>query len=223
MKTTPFVTIRRLFIVLAVGLVAAAGTLLALAAAQTDIIGPVGSEVFGRWVVVLPNGNIVVTDPYYDAPGPITDTGAVYLYNGGTGVLISQLTGSQANDQVGSGGVVTLTNGNYVVLSPAWDNSATADAGAVTWGSGTTGITGVVSSTNSLVGSTAGDQVGADGVIALSNGNYVVSSLEWDNGAVENVGAVTWGNGTTGIAGVVSITNSLVGSTTNDGVGYDGI
>ena len=56
--------------------------------------------------------------------------------------------------------MTVLSNGNYVVRSPDWDNGAAADAGAVTWGSGTTGITGTVSAANSLVGSTAGDQVG---------------------------------------------------------------
>ena len=48
---------------------------------------------------------------------------------------------------------------------------------------------------------------------ALNNGNYVVSSLSWDNGAVINVGAVTWGNGATGVTGEVSMANSLIGST----------
>ncbi|CAG0929332.1 hypothetical protein TFLX_01259 [Thermoflexales bacterium] len=227
MRSFQRVAYRRLFVVLIVSLVAAAATLLALAATQTDLIGPVGSEVFGRRVVVLPNGNIVVTDPYYDAPGPITDTGAVYLYNSATGVLISRVTGGQANDQVGSGGVDTLTNGNYVVLSPDWDNGVATDAGAVTWGNGTTGMTGVVSITNSLVGGRTGDQVGrrsyeGSGVRALSNGNYVVHSPSWDNDTVADVGAATWGDGTTGITGVVSITNSLVGSKTGDFSGYTG-
>lgn len=39
-------------------------------ATQTDIAGPVGSGSFGSTVTVLPNGNIVVTDPDYDLPGP---------------------------------------------------------------------------------------------------------------------------------------------------------
>ncbi len=78
-----------------------------------------------------------------------------------------------------------LSNGNYVVTSPDWANGAAGDAGAVTWGSGTAGVSGVVSATNSLVGSTAGDSVGenAGSVLALSNGNYVVSSQYWNNGA----------------------------------------
>ena len=69
----------------------------------------------------------------------------------------------------------------------------------------------MVSTANSLVGSTAFDLVGFSGVTALTNGNYVVSSREWDNGAVGDAGAATWGNGTTGISGEVSAANSLVG------------
>ena len=59
---------------------------------------------------------------------------------------------------------------------------------------------GVVTVANSLVGSTANDQVGSLGVTALNNGNYVVRSPNWDNGTVVNAGAVTWGSGTTGVA-----------------------
>ena len=62
-----------------------------------------------------------------------------------------------------------------MVRSPDWDNGAVMDAGAVTWGSGTSGVSGTVSAANSLVGSTAGDRVGYRGVTALSNGNYVVT------------------------------------------------
>ena len=66
------------------------------------------------------------------------------------------------------------------------------DAGAVTWGNGTSGTTGVVSAANSLVGSTADDQVGGDywdgGVIMLTNGNYVVSIPQWDNGSIDGCG-----------------------------------
>ena len=164
---------------------------------------------------------------YWDN-GAATDAGAVTWGSGTTGVsgVVSgsnSLVGSTSDDQVGYGGVVALSNGNYVVSSPYWDNGAATDAGAVTWGSGTTGVSGVVSSSNSLVGSTSDDQVGYGGVMALSNGNYVVRSYYWDNGAATDAGAVTWGSGTTGISGVVSSSNSLVGSTSNDQVGYGGV
>jgi hypothetical protein len=199
----------------------------AFAASQIDIHGPVGSNRFGKTVNVLPNGNIVVTDPLYS--GTATASGAVYLLDGASGALISMLTGTTADDQVGSGVVIVLSNGNYVISSPEWNNGATVDAGAVTWGSATSGVSGVVSPVNSLVGSTASDKVGCmdmwnescsrNGVTPLSNGNYAVSSPAWDNGAITDAGAVTWGNGTGGTVGAVSPANSLVGSNYDDYVG----
>ncbi len=145
---------------------------------------------FGHSVVALSTGNIVVTSPFDDAGG--TDAGAVYLFNGSTGALISTLRGSKAGDFVGSGGVTALSNGNFVISSPAWDNGSIVNAGAVTWGSGIAGVSGVISPSNSLVGSQTGDFVGNDGVTALTNGNYLVRSSPWDNGLVADAGAVTW-------------------------------
>ena len=80
----------------------------------------------------------------------------------------------------------------------------------------------MVSSTNSIVGK-AGERVGSGGVTALSNGNYVVSSPGWKNGSNSNAGAVTWINGATGTTDVVSSTNSLVGSQSEDRVGSGGV
>jgi hypothetical protein len=194
-------------------------------AAQTDIPGPAGSGTFGKAVTYLPNGNFVVTDPTYSltTPTAVASVGAVYLYNGSTLALISTLTGSAASDQVGNGGVTVLSNGNFVVRSQSCDNGAVNSAGAVTWGSATAGVSGTVSSANSLVGSTAFDQVGESAVTALSNGNYVVVSPSWTVGAISGVGAVTWGNGTVGTVGAVSAANSLVGSKANDQVGLSGV
>ena len=87
--------------------------------------------------------------------------------------------------------MVALTNGNYVVVSPDWNNGTATRAGAATFGSGTAGVTGAVSSANSLVGTTAGDQVGSFGTTALSDGNYVVGSPLWSNGTLGLAG-VTW-------------------------------
>src|SRR5208282_5967677 len=158
--------------------------------------------------------------------GAAASAGAVTWGSGTAGVsgavsATNSLVGSTANDQVGGVlgvGVTALSNGNYVVSSPNWNNGAAASAGAVTWGSGTVGVRGPVSATNSLVGSTANDGVGTI-VTALSNGNYVVSSPNWNNGAAAYAGAATWGSGTAGVSGPVSATNSLVGSTANDLVG----
>ncbi len=168
---------------------------------------------FGSQILVLSTGNVVVTDPSDDLGG--TGAGAVYLINGQTGILISALVGSNAGDQVGSSSVTVLSSGNYVVGSPNWNGGR----GAVTWGSGVSGVSGAVSAANSLIGSNAGDQVGSFGVTVLSNGNYVVSSPSWNG----NRGAATWGNGTTGISGLVAASNSLVGSNAGDQVSSAGI
>lgn len=208
---------QRLFITFLTGIF-----FLKLSAQQTTITGPAGSENFGSSITVLTNGNYVVADRLYDE-GATLNVGAVYLYNGNTHALISVLKGSTANDQIGSGGIVVLTNGNFVVVSSVWDNGAITNAGAVTWCSGATGLTAVVSSSNSLVGSNVNDNVGASGVIALSNGHYVVCSSSWNNGATADVGAVTWCDGTTGLAGAVSSSNSLIGGTASDVVGAYGI
>src|SRR5207245_1793323 len=99
-----------------------------------------------------------------------------------------------------------LNNNNYVVVSPNWNGQL----GAVSWGSGTNGSSGIVSNSNSLVGATTGDQVGSSGIVQLSNGNYVVDSPTWHfNSQTADAGAVTWGNGSSGARGTVGTSNSL--------------
>ncbi|QDT81716.1 hypothetical protein Mal35_52000 [Gimesia maris] len=184
-----------------------------LTAAFPEFIDPNPSadNGFGDTVVVLGTGNVVITSPYDDAGG--TDAGAVYLFDGETRGLISTLRGSTNGDNVGFDGVTVLSNGNYVLSSSYWDNGSLVNAGAVTFGDGNTGVSGIVSAANSLVGTKNLDQVGRGGVTALSNGNYVVNSSYWDNGTIINAGAMTFGNGITGVSGEVSAANSLVGTT----------
>ena len=83
----------------------------------------------------------------------------------------------------------------------------------------TTGGPGIISAANSLVGSTKNDEVGGDGVTALSNGNYVVSSGVWHT----FVGAVTFGSGTTGVSGVSPAANRPRGSTKHYELGGHGV
>ncbi|MEZ5460662.1 hypothetical protein [Dokdonella sp.] len=184
-------------------------------------------------VTELSNGNFIVSSPAWDN-GSNADAGAVTWADGNGGLsgavsAANSLVGSKPNDRVGYTfgyrGVTALTNGNYVVPSYYWDNGEIVDAGAVTWANGNTGLSGEISQTNSLVGTTAEDFVGGNGVTALSNGHYVVSSTAWDNGANTDAGAVTWANGNFALTGVVSAANSLVGSSTNDRIGYsyDGV
>ncbi|MEK6261443.1 MAG: hypothetical protein AABP62_22825 [Planctomycetota bacterium] len=182
-------------------------------------------------LTVLPNGNYVVVADLWTLDATHLNVGAATFGDGLTGVKGAitsgnSLIGSRSDDRVGSAGVRVLTNGNYVVTSNVWDLDATHNnVGAVTWGSKTAGVSGAVSSGNSLVGSTTEDRIGevgggAFGPVALANGNYVVIGTLWDLDATHtNVGAVTWGDGAMGTNGTVSSGNSLVGSTTSDAVG----
>ncbi len=187
-----------------------------------------GDAVGSGGITVLSNGNFVVASSNWDNGAALVDAGAVTFGSGTTGVAgvvsaANSLVGGASGNQVGNGGVTALSNGNYVVTSTNWDNGATADVGAVTWGNGTSGTFGAVSAANSLIGSTAGDNLGSGGIVALTNGNYVVRSNLWDNGATADVGAVTWGNGSGGTAGSVSAANSLIGVTAGDQVGSSGV
>jgi hypothetical protein len=181
-----------------------------------SLVGSTADDRVGNEeATALTNGNyVVLSSDWHNGAGAATWGNGT---TGTTGVVSSanSLVGSTADDRVGDW-AEALTNGNYVVLSPHWDNNA----GAATWGNGTTGTTGTVGASNSLVGSTADDEVGMGGVTVLTNGNYVVRSEVW-NGAVADAGASTWGDGTTGVSGVVSSANSLVGSTAQDYVGGD--
>ena len=195
---------------------------------SNSLIGTTALDYVGsHGVTALTNGNYVVASSNWDN-GSVYDVGAVTWGNGTVGITgevnsSNSLVGANALDYVGSHGVTALTNGNYVVVSSSWNNGSVANVGAVTWGNGTTGLTGAVSSSNSLIGTTALDYVGNKGVTALTNGNYVVVSSNWDNGNVANVRAVTWGNGTTGLTGVVSSSNSLIGASSNDEIGSHGV
>ena len=195
---------------------------------ENDRVGYRASPAYSRRsVTALSNGNYVVSSPYW-SNGPLQSVGAATWGSGSNGVSgvvssMNSLVGSNWNDNVASAGVTALTNGNYVVSSPYWN----AWRGAVTWGNGSIGITGPVTTVNSLYGTQGDlrygfpyDQVGAYGVTALSNGNYVVQSPYWDNGPLQNVGAATWGNGAVGLKGVaVSSSNSLIGTSESDQVG----
>ncbi|AWM77405.1 YDG domain-containing protein [Phenylobacterium parvum] len=187
---------------------------------QYELIDPhFGSDNnFGAQVVPLSTGNVVVTASFDSSVA--LRAGAVYLFNGTTGALLSTVVGSRADDRVGYWVEQLIGNGNFVISSPNWSNGAAAGAGAATWGSGVTGVSGVVSAANSLTGVRTADQVGR--ITPLTNGHYVVTSGYWDNGAIADAGAVTFGNGATGVTGAVSAANSLVGSTAGDRVGLIG-
>ncbi len=192
--------------------------------AATSLVGTTTNDEVGSFIRTMNNGNYLVASRYWDNAAAV-DAGAVTWGSGVTGVsgIISaanSLVGSTSFDYIGD--LTLLTNGNYVVNSSFWDNGLVVNAGAATWGNGATGISGTISAANSLIGSNTNDYISEDGVLELTNGNYVVSSRFWANGAAFRAGAVTWGNGTTGISGAVSTANSLYGTSSFDYVGFRG-
>lgn len=201
---------------------------------------------FGTDVVLLPNGNVVVSAPFQDITGPKNvvhqDAGAVYLFDGRTGNVLATLIGTSPGDRVGSGGITQLANGSYVVASPHWDNvsGTIEDAGAVTWRPGSVSGTPVVenvSTSNSLHGTSAFDLVGIS-----SNSGFDRKHPEygWDSPQAPDLDmqfydAVTplpngnyvvsspwWDNGTTEDAGAVTLVGDkgipVAGQTTGSAI-----
>lgn len=140
------------------------------------------------------------------------------------GVVSTQnsLMGSNTDDAVCSGDSALLPNGAVLVGSPGWRHAGQASAGALTYIAPGRPATGSVGPDNSLVGSHADDQVGRT-VIPVGDGNYVVSSPFWDDGALANVGAVTFGTQAQGVTGTISASNSLLGRSAQDLIASDGI
>ncbi len=187
--------------------------------AANGLVGSTNLDFTGSAVTALTNGNYVVDAPSWNK-GAVVDAGAATWASGTTGLsgtigAGNSLTGTASDDSVGGGGIAALTNGNYVVSSPLWDNGPTSNVGAVTWASGTAATHDTVSAADSLVGVATDDMVGFYGATALTNGNYVVSSPFWHDAGID-VGAVTWATGQSVTGGAVSPSNSLVGSHSGD-------
>ena len=216
----------------------------------TRLHGDTAADAVGAAAFPLANGNVVVASPLWGS----ADVGAVTWINGETGLdgpvtTSNSLTGTTPFDFVGSDqpglqaiprrpAITPLSNGNYVVASPNWDNGSIVNAGAITWGDGDAGATGAVSTANSLYGSLtflfAGvddSRIGAGGVTALTNGNYVVASPSFsyvEQTAMlpilrSSVGAATWANGSAPTVGAVTRSNSLHGTAAGDGVSSGGV
>jgi hypothetical protein len=110
--------------------------------------------------VALSNGNYVMFSTNW-ANGGVTNAGAVTWGNGVTGsagvvTADNSLVGGVTNDQVGYSGVITLSNGNYVVRNLYWTYGGLAQAGAVTLGDGGGATVGLITGDNSVRGVTAG-------------------------------------------------------------------
>lgn len=198
------------------GVISASNSL--IGTGYNDRIGERSGEDEGG-VYALKNGNYVVCSPSWN-----DNAGAVTWGNGTTGSkgIVSysnSMIGATSGARVGNE-MIELTNGNYAFSGLATKNSSGVYTGSITWASGTTGRSGVISESNSLMGEYENEGVGNSGsskigVVPLANGNYVVLTRFWNGGR----GAVTWANGATGFSGRISATNSLIGSTPGDNVG----
>ncbi len=197
--------------------------------ALTSIVGrSPGDNVGSGGVTALKDGKYVISSPRWDADR-LSNVGAVTLVRSPServGVVApsNSLIGTSESDQIGeissaSGGITALTNGNFVVASPAWGADYREDVGAVTWVSATSGLTGQISISNSLLGVLPGDAVGNAGITALANGNYVVGSIRWKNASGLVVGAATWRSGYGPTSGTITGQNSVTGSKLADAVG----
>lgn len=192
--------------------------------------------------------NLVLFTPNWDN-GLNSNAGAVTWLNISTGKaangdnLIGPL--GAANSLVGSstsdfyGANTNNYNSNLIVFAGGWDNGAAVDAGAVTWINTATGTLangnvaiGAVGPANSLVGSAAGDGIGAVRRDLFSNlaSNVALISSGWDSGAAVDAGAVTWISGSNGLlangnaaVGPISAANSLAGSSAGDRIGANAL
>jgi len=219
-------------------------------ALTSDRVGALGINV----QYFLTGSNYLISSPWFDDAGNRNDAGALTWVNGDTGVLsdtrshggavsaANSLVGNFAFDNVGtSGGTWTLSTGNFLAITRVWGSGQSGGAGgkgAVTWINGTNGqlsdglpMGAYVTSSNSLVGATAGD-LSAPTIyqVGPNFNNVLIQSNAFTNGAAANAGSVTWLNGTDGhlvnggpAGGVLSAANSLVGEVAESKVGSDGI
>ena len=175
---------------------------------------------FGSVIEDLGNGQVLVADPTDSAGG--SNAGAIYVFNKTTGALKSALTGSHANDRVGDGCNYVGNNG-YCGYS---SRSSTLVFQNTTWNGGVGAWTffnpaapsqpsGVVSASNSLVGTAVGDLNSAyfNTLDSGTAGLLIAPYYGGGRGAVANVDTVT------GKVGTLSSANALVGSLPGDNVG----
>ena len=149
------------------------------------------------------NGNSDLMDEYWESSSGIANISAV---------LARQFKGFDRDEAYTFAlfrdcGMLAMMDG-YKDYKPVFPGVEPKDA--ATWGNGISGVSGAVSASNSLVGFAAGDSVSSYGITALANGNYVVNSPNWNS----DRGAVSWGNGTSGLIGVVSSRRTIFISNT---------
>jgi hypothetical protein len=163
-------------------------------------------------VFALSNGNFLISSTVDDIGG-IDDVGSVKLVNGTTGVVIASIEGDQLGDNLGSGGIAVLNNGNFVISSWRDDIGSLVNGGSVKLVDGTTGAIIV-----SIEGDQDLDYYGTKPAVVLSNGNFVIALPNDDVGGLVDAGSVKVVDGVTG-----AILVSVDGDQASDFLGYNGI
>ena len=120
----------------------------------STITGSTASDQVGTGVSGNSNGNYVIRTHFWDN-GATVNAGTVTWSNDMVAPELCPPSIHSTAAQPATPWVSTASrgnsNGNYVVLSAAWDNGGTANVGAATWCSGAAGCTGEVAAANSLM------------------------------------------------------------------------
>lgn len=207
--------------------IAAPAALRGVVGGTNSLIGANANDQLGSgFFQSVGNGNFVLRSTHGGA-GAVTFVNPANAPRGVIGAANS-LVGSAPTDAVGASGIDFLGN-YYGVRSPNWNGTA----GAYTLGSTMTGIAGTVGAGNSLVGSLAGDEIGAGGIAQVGSfaaSTWAVLSPGWDGNGIDagavsllDASAGTFAGTANAFAGAVSAVNSLVGGSAGDAVGSDGI
>jgi filamentous hemagglutinin family protein len=185
--------------------------------------GLAAGDLSSYQLAALPNasGRRFLLAPNYDSgKGAIANLDITTGVAGGTLSSGNALVGSSAGDRVGGAGYYSLPGGYYAVGSSSWASAT----GALTL-SDANGIfaTGVVGSSNSLVGAAPGDRVGAlpYDYTQFGDGKYLFQSRYWGSGTTgSGKGALTLLQNLSMAQGVIDASNSLVGASNGDGNNY---
>ncbi|MBL4786956.1 MAG: hypothetical protein JKY49_16200 [Cohaesibacteraceae bacterium] len=199
---------------------------------QNSLTGTKENDEVGGYhepIQILGNGYAAITSEKWDEKrGAVT---VFKLSEGISGKITknNSFIGKTKGDQVGFGGVQALGEDFVAISSPRWGDSY----GAVTVFKNSAGISGEISSQNSLVGSHKNDVVGAgflfiypDGsqrvksaIQYLGNGFTAITSRHWHKVR----GAVTIIENSNPVTGPISNKNSFVGVEIHDSIGSHGI
>jgi len=134
--------------------------------ASNSLTGGTTVKGVGSALLALSNGSYVIGS----SGTPAGLSGAVTVATGPTAGIVlaaNSLTSASPGD-FQSVALTALSNGNFVVSLPFWDNNGVVSAGAVTWVSASVDTGGQVTTANSLVGDETNEDVGSS-VTALTN------------------------------------------------------